>query len=159
MTAFNAWYYSFSPPVANHIANNWIERTVTQITLYPLIGILALSYDTFNLASSHPELAVLISGLQASLLIGAMYLGIPAGLLRRRISRLRSAGAATCLWKLLGLMIVTGLALLVPGQLLKSADLLMIGSVIAVLSTVSLSALVTSGLIVTLLKSDQGRIR
>ena len=43
MIAFNAWYYSFSPYVANYLAGHWVERTIMKGVLYPLVGTLILS--------------------------------------------------------------------------------------------------------------------
>jgi len=40
MSAFNAWYYSFSPGVAQFISHHALLRTVVRGALYPLIGIL-----------------------------------------------------------------------------------------------------------------------
>ena len=74
MTAFNQFYYSFSPSVAQSIAENEILRAVTKLLLYPLIGILhlaAMTYDAFSFSS---EFGVLVSGLVASSLIGLVYL-------------------------------------------------------------------------------------
>jgi hypothetical protein len=40
MAAFNTWYYSFSPPVADLIASHDLAKEVVKVGLYPLIGIL-----------------------------------------------------------------------------------------------------------------------
>ena len=90
MVAFNAWYYSFSPYVANYIANHWVERTIMKGVLYPLIGMLFLTNAVFTAAAPYPEFAALLSGLIASSLIGAFYLGLPIGFLRARVRRLRN---------------------------------------------------------------------
>jgi hypothetical protein len=43
MLAFNAWYYSFSPYVANYLNTHWVERTIMKGVLYPLVGMLYLT--------------------------------------------------------------------------------------------------------------------
>ena len=151
MLAFNAWYYSFSPPVANYIANHWAERTFMQAALYPLIGILTLSSSTFHAASAFPELAIILAGILASGLIGAFYLGLPLSLLRSKIKRLRGMGVGRSLERLLaGAVIASGLALAL-GELTGSSLALMISSATLVLSTILLSATFTSNRIAPLI--------
>jgi hypothetical protein len=73
MTIFNTWYYSFSPRVASIITVNEAIRVFMKIFLYPLIGILHLAATTCSIFSFNPELAVVVSGLVASSLIGIMF--------------------------------------------------------------------------------------
>jgi len=73
MKIFNAWYYSFSPTVADFISNNNIVRLVMKIFLYPLIAILHLSSITYNIFSFNGELGIIIAGAVASALIGLVY--------------------------------------------------------------------------------------
>src|SRR5208282_3794313 len=87
MVVFNAWYYSFSPYVARSITSSQVERGIMKVVLYPLVGILAFSSGTFTLTKGDPEVAVVLSGLEASFLIGAFYLGLPIGFLRARVKR------------------------------------------------------------------------
>ena len=90
MIAFNAWYYSFSPSVAQYENSNPTARGVAKVILYPLIGILQLSSSTYSMLGFEPELAALAAGLLAGSLIGLVYFAIPtfAGLwlARRRIN-------------------------------------------------------------------------
>jgi hypothetical protein len=74
MAVFNAWYYSFSPYVAKLITGNQPLRTGVKIALYPLIGILRLSAQAYDLLSFNPEAAVIAAGFIASLLMGFIYL-------------------------------------------------------------------------------------
>ena len=91
MIAFNLWYYSFSPTVAQFIGTNEVARTLARGILYPLMGILHLSSVTFSALASRPELAALAGGIVASSLIGLVYVAMPlAGIfwvVRRRIDR------------------------------------------------------------------------
>ena len=73
MTIFNAWYYSFSPEVASVISANNALRNIMKIFLYPLIGILHLASTIYYTFSFYSELAVVLSGLVASSLIGIIY--------------------------------------------------------------------------------------
>jgi peptide/nickel transport system substrate-binding protein len=142
MVAFNAWYYSFSPGVANYIRSHWVEQSVMKVVLYPLIGILYLTSNVFTATSAFPELAVLLSGLVASSLIGAFYLGLPLSLIRSKVRRLRRLAA---LEKSFGLVLLGGLATLLIGEAFGLRTLLMISSATIILSTMFLAASVTSG--------------
>jgi hypothetical protein len=90
MTAFNAWYYSFSPAVAHYESTSPTARILAKTMLYPLIGILQISSSTFSLFGFAPEFAALVTGLLAGSLIGLAYFSFPAfctlWLLKRRLS-------------------------------------------------------------------------
>jgi len=77
MVAFNAWYYSFSPTVAQLISEQSDLRTATKFMLYPLIGILRIGGEAFYLFPANPEAAAVVSGLLVSSLIGVVYLAMP----------------------------------------------------------------------------------
>ncbi len=147
MVAFNAWYYSFSPYVANYLANHWVERIIMKGVLYPLIGILFLSQGLFSVASPYPEIAALISGLLASSLIGAFYLGLPIGLLRAKVRRLYGWRHEKLFGKMLALMLLVGVVGLIVGEVGGLKVGLMFSSAAVVLSTLFLSALLTSVMI------------
>ena len=147
MIAFNAWYYSFSPNVAGYESNHLVERTVMKGVLYPLIGILKLSSMTFTAAGAFPELAATLSGLVATSLIGAFYLGLPLSLVRGKIRRLRGMRAQRTLERILALLLLGGLAVLGLGEILTSTTLLMASSATVALSMLFLSAAFTSDMI------------
>jgi peptide/nickel transport system substrate-binding protein len=84
MTAFNLWYYSFSPAVAGTINVSPQLQSIMQILLYPLITILQLSASVFDAFSFQPELAAVIAGLVATALLGVVYLWIPLIIATRR---------------------------------------------------------------------------
>lgn len=144
MIAFNAWYYSWSPAVADYLSTHWMERTIVKGALYPLLAILKLSSLTYSAADAYPEFAVLLSGLLASSLIGAFYLGLPIGLIRAKVRRLRPSAAEKFLEKILGVCLITGVVAILLGGMLASPTLLMVASVMVVLSMLSLSAVATS---------------
>ncbi len=90
MTAFNTWYYSFSPAVAKYETQTPAARSVAKVVLYPLMGILRLSESTFVAFGPATEIGALAAGLVAGTLIGLTYLALPIFIilwpLRRRIS-------------------------------------------------------------------------
>ena len=144
MIAFNSWYYSFSPHSANYLSNHEVERTMMKGALYPLIGILGLSSELFYAFQAYPELAAVLSGLLASSLIGAFYVGLPLTVLRLKINPLRKRKTGASLEKLLASALLLGISGLVIGELLISGTLLMLSSALTVLSALFMSALVTS---------------
>jgi streptogramin lyase len=77
MTVFNAWYYSFSPAVAQYEYSDTTARTSAKMMLYPVIGVLHLASSTYTVLGFQPELGALAAGLVASFLIGLLYLAIP----------------------------------------------------------------------------------
>jgi hypothetical protein len=147
MIAFNAWYYSFSPTVANYLSTHVVERTVMKGVLYPLIGILKLSSMTFAAVGAFPEFAAFLSGMVASSLIGAFYLGLPFGLVRGKIRRLRGSNVQGILQTALAVSLLAGISVLIVGEIFVSPALLMIASATIVLSTLFLSGTYVSGLI------------
>jgi hypothetical protein len=157
MLAFNAWYYSFSPPVANYIANHWAARTLMQGILYPLIGILSLSYGAFQATSAYPELAIILAGILASGMIGAFYVGLPLSLVRAKIKRLRGLGLGRSLERLLAGAAITSILVIPLGELSNSSLVLMISSATLVLSTILLSATATSNRMTAFI--DRGKLR
>jgi len=75
MTVFNAWYYSFSPPLASYLGAHPTQRAVFGYALYPLIGLLYTSYYAYMLISPlNNEIAALTAGLLVAGMIGLIYL-------------------------------------------------------------------------------------
>jgi hypothetical protein len=153
MVAFNAWYYSFSPYVAAYLTTHWVERTIMKGVLYPLIGMLYLTSDLFTATSANPELAAVLSGLLASSLIGAFYLGLPLSLARAKVRRLRGLRMQNAIQNGLGISLLGGLTALLLGETLASPLLLMLSSATIVLSTLFLSSAVTSAKVAKRLQS------
>jgi len=140
MLAFNAWYYSFSPPVANYIASHSVARLVMQGVLYPAIEVLGISQSTFKAASAFPELAIVLSGLVASAMLGALYLGLPIGLVRAKVKRLRAARTGRSLERILAGAVIVSVSALAAAELTGSVTGLMISASALVLSTLLMSA-------------------
>jgi M6 family metalloprotease-like protein len=141
MIAFNAWYYSFSPTVAAIIASNQVLKSISRLILYPLIAILHLSALIYSSLQYSPELAVVVTGATASCMIGAMYFGplifTVLALARRRIKYIRGI-------RFFMLASITGTLGIVVSELTMSDHILMLSSVMFVLTTISLSAMVSA---------------
>jgi len=88
MKIFNVFYYSFSPKVAELIGSSPHLGAAFRASIYPLLVSLRVSSLAFGILPLHPELVVLLSGLLASCLIGAIY-ATPAALLLRLYARKR----------------------------------------------------------------------
>ena len=73
MKAFNLFYYSFSPQVANVISENQLLRDMVKTSLCPLIGVLSTSASIHSVLAFNPELATVMSGLVAATSIGLAY--------------------------------------------------------------------------------------
>lgn len=147
LVMFNAWYYSFSPSVANYLQKNVIARTFMKGILYPLIAFLFLASRLYTGLSAYPELATVLSGLLTSALMGAFYIGLPLGLLVRRL------GLLCYSLKIWGVVLLTGIAATLFGQILALSILLMISTSVAVLSAMFASATLTVAIIFRLTKA------
>jgi len=88
MALFNAWYYSFSPPLASYLGTHQTQRELFGYALYPLIGLLYASYYTYVLISPlNNEVAAVTAGLVAAAMIGFLYLAPPLYLTKRILRR------------------------------------------------------------------------
>jgi hypothetical protein len=133
MEIFNAWYYSFSPSVAGFIAGNDPLRAPVRVLLYPLLGILGVSALAYSMLSGVPELAVVVTGLVASSLIGLVYLTIPVLVVMRAFLK-RRRFRITGLAKGAAALLAVALALLAAGEVAGSFLLLAVGGSVVVLT-------------------------
>ncbi len=137
MNVFNAWYYSFSPQVADYErSNSWMQQAVRG-SIYPLIGILLVSEKIH--ISFGGEVGAVAAGLGASFLIGALYF-LPLSLAVRIIRRSEIS------LRIPLLAVVTATILVVMGMLSSSAALLMASTSMLVLSTLIAGALISARL-------------
>jgi hypothetical protein len=144
MTAFNAWYYSFSPAVADFIDLHPVIKPPMRVILSPLLGILALAKMSFSVLSVRPDIAVIVAGLVASTLIGAVYAFPVLFVLLLVIQRLSPFTLTTGTLKSLGVSAIAGLYLLVFADVLSLEPVLLLGSVLFVVSLVFLTGLFLS---------------
>ena len=89
MKAFDSFYYSFSPTVASVVACSPALSQMVRILLYPLVAVLHASSMVFDILSFSPELSIIISGILASALLGAIYLAPLALVVKLRAIRAR----------------------------------------------------------------------
>jgi hypothetical protein len=146
MEAFNTFYYSFSPYVAQKISNNPILKTVTQVILYPIISILQISSTAHQLFKLNIEAGVIITGLIASTLIGVIYLTPVTWALLiwgRRIGRFGRISVIRTMEKLF-LFILFSLAIMVIGIFYSFPSLLTVSSSAYVILNIIFSSITIS---------------
>jgi hypothetical protein len=139
MAAFNLWYYSFSPTVAQAIYASPQLRTIMQILFSPLVAILQASATLFATFGFQPEMAALLTGLAASAMIGVFYLWLPSILVCRRYGRVVKRALKPALG-ILGIGVL-GLAI---AELTSSSALAAFSSATVVLSNMFLFAALPS---------------
>ncbi len=81
LTVFNAFYYSWSPGVAEWLRHNEAARFAVKVAITPLIEILGAA-STLSKVLPSSEVTVVLIGLISSFLIGLVYVGLPLSLLR-----------------------------------------------------------------------------
>jgi len=141
MKAFDAWYYSFSPYIAQSIASNAFARAVMKVLLYPLIGILHLAAMTYNAFGFSHELAVVMAGLVASALIGVVYFSPLAILALVLLRRYRKTTLKISQLRILAIVWVSTLPMILVGEVASLPPLMIASTALFVLSTLSLGAL------------------
>lgn len=139
MEVFNAWYYSFSPSVASGISGSEALRGAMRVMLYPLIGILHLSYWTFSIFNFNPEMGVVVAGTVASALIAIVYF-MPLALPLSLLSKFRPSAKILRLACLVWIGSITAMAL---AEAASSSHLMMASSGAFILATIFLTNLAT----------------
>jgi len=115
MRAFNAFYYSWSPPVAEFISDKPALRSAVRASLVPLLRSLSLSKGLVEVLGGPSEFSIVVAGLLPAALIGAAYLAIPEYALLRA-ARLRVGRS----WlKVFGTAWTASVVALTVGTLLK----------------------------------------
>jgi hypothetical protein len=152
MQVFNAWYYSFSPYLADNISKNFVLKAFTKIFLYPLIFALRPSCLVFDSLSFNSELAIFITGFISSSLIGIMYLVPILLILSLFIHGLNVRGflKMTSICSVSVLMFSAVLAL--SAEALIIDGMMMFASVFFVLSSIAFSSSLTAFLLMEPLK-------
>jgi streptogramin lyase len=140
MIVFNAWYYSFSPTVAQFIRENSGARTITRYALYPIMAILRLGAASFYLFPAHLEVGAVLAGLLVSALIGVVYVTIPLTVLlacSRRSNRIARRLQVPLVLILSGALAAVALVTILGAPVVP----MMIGTSVIVLASLSASAL------------------
>ena len=144
MLSFNGWYYSFSPSIARIIAKNEVLSSAARVALYPLISELRLSSSAYSAFSSHPEVAVLVSGLIASIMIGVTYLSVPFSVCLAATDR-KPRDIVTSKFLIILLSVFVGAVVSIDAaESLGSTEVMMIATSTFVVSMMILGALVPS---------------
>jgi len=96
MTAFDSYYYSFSPQAAGALSANGLDQLAAAV-LYPLLAILSIAYGLFAALGVDNEISVIASGALAATLVGMVY-ATPLTFigLRRRQTSMVVGWPATC---------------------------------------------------------------
>jgi peptide/nickel transport system substrate-binding protein len=132
MNVFNAWYYSFSPQVADYEREQpWLQQGV-RVAIYPLLGILQAAEKAYTVVPG--EYGSLAAGLVASSLIGAVYFS-PVAISIKQVRKNR-------LNYRIAIAIIAALLISVAAALAANNDLaLMVATAMLVLSTLSFAAI------------------
>ncbi len=138
---FNIVYYSFSPQVSSFISKHETIRSIVKVSLYPLIYILRLSEYVSSSLWGNAELAIMVSGIIACILVGMIYLTVPLLILQK------VTGLSLPLKPLL--LTATGCFLLTLASFYLSDSLLPLSTSVLTVST----ALSASGLTAKLLQT------
>jgi peptide/nickel transport system substrate-binding protein len=151
MAVFNAWYYSFSPSVAQLIREHPTVRTAAKFTLYPLIGILRIGAASFSLFPTNMETGAIVSGLLVSALIALVYLAIPLTALFAFSPRARRIGKGLQMpLVLLGALATLATAIAIGAP----ATVIMITTSTIVLSNLAASAIFASRVVLRIAKNQ-----
>ncbi|TSA18252.1 MAG: hypothetical protein D4R72_02600 [Nitrosopumilales archaeon] len=139
MTIFNAWYYSFSPYVADYERQQPWLQDIVKTSIYPLLGILTISEKGFS--SVQGDYGAVVAGSIASSMIGAVYFW-PFALSVKQVRKNKFN------YQLAALLIgVVGISVL--GSILaQNKYALMITTSLFVLTLLSVSAILAAKLIV-----------
>jgi peptide/nickel transport system substrate-binding protein len=139
MNVFNAWYYSFSPQVADYEREQpWLQQGV-RIAIQPLLAILTISEKAY--AGLPGEYGAVIAGLTASSLIGGVYLW-PLALLPIRIGISSRTSLKILVAVIPGsvLAIIVGIAIGSTTALMTAASALVVSAIAASSLTVAIVA-------------------
>lgn len=138
MGVFNAWYYSFSPYVAEYERQQpWLQQAV-RVAIYPLLGILSVSEKAYSVMPS--ETGSVAAGLVASSLLGIVYASpIALSIKRLRKHRLDLRLALGGIGTLAALVLAAALA--------GSGHALVVTTPLLVLATLATSAMASASVI------------
>ena len=142
MRTFNAWYYSWSPPVADLIRANEVLRHAARLILYPVVASVGAAEKTYSALSFNKELAAASSILIAAAICGVAYVApliLALAFILRRIRMKKTPKIWRHRRSLLSAFLFAALVLTVVGGVGHSVLLSTVG-VTALAVTVTLSA-------------------
>ena len=140
---FNDWYYSFSPSLTDFIAEDHVARMVVKGFLYPLMGIMRISFFVYNFLAFNLELSVVTAILAASLFIGASYFSFPIALLIAFIDKYVCiiGNVRKRTYVVLVIPLLVSLVLIGLSEFANASLLMMVSAGMLVLTSISTSAL------------------
>jgi peptide/nickel transport system substrate-binding protein len=135
MNVFNAWYYSFSPQVADYERQQpWLQQTV-KVSIYPLLGILQTAEKVYAVLPG--EFGSVSAGIVASSLLGAVYVS-PIALSIKQVRRTKVRPLIPAL------VLGVGSATVAVSVLLGNPQAMMASTSLLVISTIVISAIVVA---------------
>jgi hypothetical protein len=142
MILFNAWYYSFSPHLAQYVSTRPMQRTLLRYGLYPLIVILYASYYAYLFVSPlNADAGAVMAGIVAASLLGLVYLAPIVYLTKRAIRRYAKFASL----KMMHVTLWFGVSVLMTGiAILTNAQVLGVATANLVLSTLTVGVLLGS---------------
>ena len=141
MPVFNAWYYSFSPTVADAVTSHMVLRDVMKAILYPLMGALHLSSSVYFILGFNREVAVVAAGFVASSMIGFIYFW-PVSV---ALSATKKRGMNRLRWSIVSVFL-SALAIAIA-EVASSSAIMKVASSMFVLSTVAFAVVVLAAVI------------
>lgn len=142
MVAFNDWYYSFSPAVAQFEYNHPPARAGMEVVLYPLIEILRIGAAAYDILPINHEAGAVLSGLTISALLGTIYIGLPLTVILGKLPLLRRRTLRRC-QRLSAYSLAGSLLLMTVAELFGMGVLMTLATSSVILSAIGTTALWT----------------
>jgi hypothetical protein len=143
---FNAWYYTFSPAVADYIATHPVVKSVMQVCLVPLLEIILLSQNLHAILGFNPEIATVSVLLFGAAFYSLVYIFPPAFLAvwmaKRKGWKIPAPGTmkpVLVLWIFLLSGLAAGIIFSFDLLAIATSGLLVVCTIILVAGTCSLS--------------------
>jgi len=146
MDVFHSWYYLWSPHVAEWLRGNELGKMVVRDLLKPLLWSLHVATEAYSVLSFNPELAIIATGLIASMLIGLAY-ATPLAIIVKLTKLGGKVHSKVSMFKLLSLTWSTSFTTTLISIMLNSYIIAVVSTPLLVLSTIGLTAKVTTHLL------------
>ncbi len=149
MNVFNAWYYSFSPSVANYERHQPWAQEIIKKSIYPLLWTLLISEKVYS--SIPGEYGAVTAGLVASSMIGAIYFSVFALLIKQIREGRINYRYTSCVY---AIVLVATIASVIIGNHFA----MMVTTSIFVLTALSFSAILFARIIVAFVRKITAKI-
>ncbi len=142
ITAFNAFYYSWSPQVAGVIRGNDALASLTRLSILPLLEVLKMGSSLYRILQPlGGEAAIISTGTVASFLLGLIYLS-PLLLILSRLDRVKGILKSRKLLAVIVLVITASLIALGTSVYLAVDSLALISSALLVIGMIALAPII-----------------